>query len=91
MPGGKQMFFYKYIDKKGNVTYQAHNDAVIREEMTEITEEEYNSVIAELQAKAEAETEASEQSKDERIATLEKENAALLYQLLTGEELTDAE
>ena len=85
------MHYYKFTDIDGNTTYQAHNDTVIREEMTEITEEEYNSVIAELQAKAEAETEDSEQSKDERIAALEKENAALLYQLLTGEELTDAE
>lgn len=84
------MYYYKFIDNEGNKTYQAHYDEVIREEMKEITEEEYNAVVEEFRAKAEAETEVSEQSKDARIAALEKENAGLLYQLLTGEELIDA-
>ena len=34
---------------------------------------------------------AQEQSKDERIEELERENAALLFELLTGEEYTDYE
>ncbi len=83
------MKYYKFTDQNVNITYQSHIAEVIRDEMTEITEEEYFSVLAELQAKAEAETESAEQSKDDRIAELEAENAALLYQVLTGEEFTD--
>ncbi|MBQ7962439.1 MAG: hypothetical protein IJ289_07540 [Clostridia bacterium] len=83
------MKYYKFTDQNGHITYQSHIAEVIRDEMTEITEEEYFSVLAELQAKANAETESAEQSKDDRIAELEAENAALLYQVLTGEELTD--
>lgn len=83
------MKYYKFTDQNGNITYQSHIVEVIRDEMTEITEEEYFSVLAEFQAKAEAETESAEQSKEDRIAELEAENAALLYQVLTGEEFTD--
>lgn len=54
-----------------------------------ITEEEYNAAIEKLIKSAESEEIAYEKSKDDRIAELEAENAALLYQVLTGEELTD--
>lgn len=54
-----------------------------------ITEEEYNAAIAEIEAKAQAEFEAEQQAEQSYIEQLEAENAALLYQLLTGEELTD--
>ena len=84
------MFYYKFIDKDGNVTYQAHNKAVKREEMLEITETEYNTVAEELRKKAESEMQKEELSKDAYIKELENENAALLYRILTGEELTDA-
>ncbi len=85
------MYYYKFTDKNGNVTYQAHKDAVSREEMTDITESEYNAVAEELRIQAEKENQESENSKDEYIKALENENAALLYQILTGEELTDAQ
>ncbi len=84
------MYYYKFIDKYGNVTYQAHNDAVSRDEMTEITESEYNDVIEELRMTAENEIQKEEQSKDEYIKALETENASLLFRILTGEELSDA-
>lgn len=84
------MYYYKFTDKDGNVTYQAHNDAVSRDEMTEITESEYNDVFEELRMTAENEIQKEEQSKDEYIKALETENAALLFRILTGEELSDA-
>ena len=45
--------------------------------------------MAEKIQSANEQEEDAEQTKDERIAELEAENAALLYQVLTGEELTD--
>lgn len=84
------MYYYRFTDKNGNVTYQAHNKAVSRDEMTEITESEYNDIIEELRMNAEKEMQEEENSKDEYIRALENENAALLYQILTGEELTVA-
>ncbi|MBQ6165248.1 MAG: hypothetical protein IJK23_12300 [Clostridia bacterium] len=61
----------------------------------EITEEEYNAGVAEIEARIALRAErihaAQEQSKDERIEELERENAALLFELLTGEEYTDYE
>ena len=39
--------------------------------------------------KAQEEQNIVEQSKDEQIAALEQENAALLFQILTGEEYAD--
>lgn len=84
------MYYYKFTDKDGNVTYQAHNDEVSRDEMTEITEAEYNRILEELRMTAENEIQKEEQSKDEYIKALETENAALLFRILTGEELSDA-
>lgn len=83
------MKYYKQI-KDGEVqAYHALTGSVGWESFVEITEDEYHAKISELQKIAEAEQSAAEQSKDERIAELEAENAALLYQVLTGEELTD--
>lgn len=65
------------IDKSGCPDYQ------------EISEAAYDEAIESLRERVKAEQSAAEQSKDERIAALEAENAALLYQVLTGEELTD--
>ena len=93
------MRFYR-IEKNGEIVgYSKTNISSTDECFVEITEVEYNSAIEELRAQNEAEAEAiaaAEQSKDERIAELEAENskleaenAALLYQVLTGEELAD--
>ena len=87
MRGGKTMYYYKFIDKDNNVTYQAHECEVLRDEMIMITEDEYNNVIETLRADAEKENQEDESSKDAYIRLLESENAALLYQILTGEEL----
>lgn len=54
-----------------------------------ISEEEYNTAITELKAKAQAEYEAEQQAEQSYIEQLESENAALLYQILTGEEYDD--
>ena len=83
------MRFYR-IEKNGEIVgYSKTNISSTDECFVEITEVEYNSAIEELRAQNEAEAETAEQSKDERIAELEAENAALLYQVLTGEELAD--
>ena len=83
------MRFYR-IEKNGEIVgYSKTNISSTDEGFVEITEVEYNSAIEELRAQNEAEAETAEQSKDERIAELEAENAALLYQVLTGEELAD--
>lgn len=81
------MHYYKQNWQGG--TYQTFAEPVSCAELTEITAAEYNAGVAALQALAEEEDAAAEQSKDEQIAALEQENAALLYQLLTGEEYTD--
>lgn len=54
-----------------------------------ITEEEYNAAIAEIEAKVQAEFESEQQAEQTYIEKLETENAALLFQILTGEEYTD--
>ena len=54
-----------------------------------ITEAEYNAAIAEIEAKAQAEYEAEQQAEQTYIEQLEAENAALLFQILTGEVFTD--
>ena len=87
--GVSKVKYYKFTDDNGNTTFQSHEKEVNHPKMEEITEEEYISKIEEFRAKADAEMFAAEQSKDERISELEEENAALLYQVLTGEELTD--
>lgn len=94
------MKYYKFIDSDGNETFQSHVTPVIRPEMVEITEDEYNAEIIRLQQKAQEELNEIEQSKDDYIAELEAtnaeltevnsmleaENAALLFQNLTGED-----
>lgn len=60
----------------------------------EITKDEYDKAITEINARIEAEMakiEQEEKDNYERIAALEEENAALLYKLLTGEDLEDEE
>ncbi len=86
------MYYYKIIENEKLVSLEKRSSPSTDDAMIAITEEEYNETLAELNAQYEAESEAiaaAEQSKDERIAELEAENAALLYQVLTGEELAD--
>ena len=77
------MYYYKQNWDDG--TYQTFAEPVSCNELIEITEAEYNAGVADLLAQAEEEDAATEHSKDEQIAALEQENAALLFQLLTGE------
>lgn len=93
------MYYYKIIENEKLVSLEKRSSPSTDDAMIAITEEEYNETLAELNVQYEAESEtiaAAEQSKDERIAELEAEkaeleaeNAALLYQVLTGEELAD--
>ena len=83
------MKYYVFIDEYGNETYQTHQYEVSHPNMYEITEEDYNKKVEEFIAIAEMELQELEKTKDDRIAQLEAENAALLYQVLTGEEFTD--
>lgn len=86
---GADMKFYR-VEKNGEtVGYAKTNTPSTEEGFIELTEAEYESAMAEIKAMVEAEAEAIEKDKDERIAELEKENASLLFQLLTGEEYTD--
>lgn len=79
------MKYYKQIENNIITGYISCEEECKSKFLFEITEEEYETAISELVVQEEV----IEQSKDERIAELEAENAALLYQVLTGEELTD--
>lgn len=80
------MFFYRQTENGEITGYQESETQLIGETLEPITQEEYETVLKELAKKEEETIAAAEQSKDEKIAELEQENAALLYQLLTGEE-----
>lgn len=83
------MKYYKQIENEIITAYISSEDECENEILVEITQEEYSSAIEAMRAKNLSDEEASEQSKDELIAELEKENAALLYQVLTGEVYSD--
>lgn len=83
------MKFYKIMKDSEIVSLEARPMASTDSNMIELSEEEYVSLSLEFSKKAEAEAQAAEQAQEDYIAELEAENAALLYQVLTGEELTD--
>ncbi len=86
------MFYYKIEENGEVVSVEARSSKSTDTSMAEITEDEYLALSEEIKSQYEdsiQEIIGEEQSKDERIAELEAENAALLYQVLTGEELTD--
>ena len=83
------MYFYRNESNGVIVAWQSSDVPLHDDCLIEISEEEYTTAIEELQRRVESEAAEAEQSKDERIAELEAENAALIYQVLTGEELTD--
>lgn len=84
------MRFYKEITDGAVTGFFSNTRAVERTGLTEITQEEYDNAIAEMQIKLQEETAQFTEQKDMYIRELENENAGLLYRLLTGEELTDA-
>ena len=80
------MYYYKVVVDGQVINYQVTNTPLTDDLLVEMTEAEYNADVAALLAQAEEEEDAAaEQTKDEQIAALEQENAALLFQLLTGE------
>lgn len=54
-----------------------------------VSEEEYNAVTAAIEAEIKAESERIAAEERAYVENLEKENAALLFQILTGEEYAD--
>lgn len=80
------MKYYKIIDNDGNVVSLEERSSISTDEkMIEIEKEEYLRLFAEMENEwknADAEPSYIEQ--------LENENAALLYQVLTGEEFNNA-
>ena len=84
------MKYYKQVIDNEIVGYQSSEISLFSDILNEITEEEYNEAIEDIMAKnieLYQQEMQEEQSKDERIAALEEENAALLYKLLTGDDL----
>ena len=80
------MYYYKVVVDGQIINYQVTNTPLTDDLLVEMTEAEYNADVAALLAQAEEEDAAAEQTKDAQIAQLEQENAALLFQILTGEE-----
>lgn len=80
------MKYYKILDEDGNVLSLEERSSISTDEkMIEIEQEEYLILLSEKEKEWEnADTEPS------YIEQLENENAALLYQVLTGEEFTNA-
>lgn len=80
------MKYYKILDDDGNVvSLEERNSTSTDKAMIEIEQEEYSKLYSEMENEwknADAEPSYIEQ--------LENENAALLYQVLTGEEFNNA-
>ncbi len=83
------MNYYKVIVNDELINLQQTESPVQGDFLQEITEQEYTVLSEKIAAEAEAEAAAVERSKDERIAELEQENAALLFEVLTGEAYSD--
>lgn len=71
---------------QGAYLYIMSEDELTDPNAEEITEESYNAALAEIEEKNRSENERQE---EDSIASLERENAALLYQVLTGEVYED--
>lgn len=82
---------YYYKTREDIVRYGTSSNEIFEDDpqCIPISEEEYNYAIAELEEIAKIEAERIELEELSRIEALEKENAALLFQILTGEEYTD--
>ena len=89
-------YYKKWFEEESRYQYEERYTASTDETMIEISQEEYETETAkqweEYIASLPTEEISSEPTYDELLAEnaeLEKENAALLFQMLTGEELTD--
>jgi len=87
------MYFYEEKHSDGSVTYCETNMKRDTENFNEITESEYTSIFENMMAEAQGLSRTEEAARIEAeqtyIEQLEEENASLLFQLLTGEELTN--
>lgn len=82
--------YYKSMNEGQIVSIQTSEIPIeTSDNFIEITKEEYNSISLEFEQKAQAEDEAIQQEEQSYISQLEAENAALLFQILTGEEFAD--
>lgn len=89
-------YYKKYIESEDRYQYEERNVASSDSAMIEISQEEYETETAkqweEYLASLPPEEENVNPSYEELLMEnqeLEKENASLLYQILTGEELAD--
>lgn len=82
-----------YFKTKEDIVRYGISPLLIKESdsfCTPITEEEYNAAVAKIEEESAKEIRLQEEAEQTYIEQLEKENAALLYQLLTGEEFINA-
>lgn len=89
-------YYKKWLETENRYQYEERNSTSDDASMIEISQEEYETETAkqweEYIASLPAEDQSEEPSYDElleKTAELEKENAALLFQMLTGEEYAD--
>lgn len=89
------MFFYKKMNSDGTLdSLQSCSQDVSAcdKDLISISKAEFDELSAELKRKSDEEDRLAEEAmlaEQKRIENLEKENAALLFQILTGEEYTD--
>lgn len=90
-------YYKKWLEEEKRYQYEERNSSADDASMTEISRKEYETETAkqweEYIVSLPAEEPADTPSYDElleKTAELEKENAALLFQVLTGEEYADA-
>ncbi len=89
-------YYKKWLESENRYQYEERNSLSDDDAMIEISQEEYDSETAkqweEYIASLPVEEPSDEPSYDELLeknSELEKENAALLFQILTGEEYAD--
>ena len=89
-------YYKKWLEAENRYQYEERNGSVDDDCMMEISQEEYETETAkqwnEYLASLPVEETITDPAYDELLAekeALEKENASLLFQLLTGEEYTD--
>lgn len=86
------MNYYKQIKNGEVISYQTNSNKVEDESLFEITQEEYEMAIAEIRQQNEeiaVDDSPTYEELENRVTELEKENAVLLYENLTGEVFTD--
>lgn len=87
------MFFYKETIEDGSVRYCETSMERTDHNFEEISQEEYTQALNEMYVYTEEhnriESEKAAETEKTYVGQLEAENAALLFQMLTGEEFSD--